>query len=71
MNEEDFDDMEPGEPEIEYQLELVHTDDPATLYLVCVSNLPLSPEQYAQALILYAQEILSKSQMTDTNETMN
>lgn len=49
----------PNETEIEYQLQLMEGDDPTNLVLVCSSNLPMEPIQYAHALISYAETILA------------
>lgn len=54
---------EPDYSSFEFQFELVETDDPETLVLVCVSSRPLSPEDYAQALMSYAQQIINATDM--------
>lgn len=53
-----------------FQFELVETDDPETLVLVCVSSRPLSPEDYAQALISYAQQIIGVTDVKDLDKAL-
>lgn len=57
--------------ELRYEMEIVQTDDPMTLVLVCVSSQPLSPNEYSQALISYAQQISSRAKMEDISNTLN
>lgn len=54
---------------VEFQLELVATDDPKTLILVCRSNVALKPKEYAQALIFYADQILNSNK--NSNNSLN
>ena len=54
---------------IEFQFELVDTDDPCTLILVCVSNAKMNTEDYAQALIAYAGQLDHKINLKDTERS--
>ena len=64
--------MDENEDSIDLEFELIDTSEPNTLVLVCVSNRPPDPAEYAQALISYAEDILHKATFaTLDRETMN
>lgn len=54
---DELDELDQDPDFYEYEFELINTDDPATLILICVASRELSPKDYAEALMAYAQKI--------------
>lgn len=53
----------------EYEFELVGSDDPTVLILVCSSAYPLSTKEYSEALINYALQIVNEK--SKINNSLN
>lgn len=63
--EEDFDE------DFEFEFQLLNSEDGKIITLVCSANRELSPDEYVQALIAFAERMEALSSLSDASNTMN
>lgn len=57
--------------EYEYEFELLNSVDGKVITLACTSNHELDPQQYAHALMSYAERILTVQSMSEIMSEVN
>lgn len=58
--------------ELDFQFELLNDDDLRVITLVCTASRPLAPDEYACALMAFAERIESLATMAEVSTgTMN
>jgi len=55
----------------EFEFELVNSDDGLTVTLVCEASRPLTPDEFADALVAFAERMRILGNMNEEIQTMN
>lgn len=57
--------------EINFQFELLNSEDGRTITLVCSSDIPLDPDEYAEALRCFLERLDTLSSLVGEGELVN